>query len=221
MFCPNCGIEIAKLAKFCMSCGAQISVFPKASESKEQPHISSAAQSKTEVISDLPENMRISSSPNSLSKGISSTAKRIISLSVLGLAIVFTKMWTSTSTSNSNVFSEGDVIKAFTAANKTLPKMTDATTRFEKIKIGPGKQITQTYTATNQPGEYFDSDVTRSALLTLFSTTNCKDGALSKLSNSGFTTIIIYRGNDGVEITRLAVAPTKKLWRCSKDIPQL
>ena len=91
--------------------------------------------------------------------------------------------------------------------NANLPMMVDKETRLDTTMGGPGKRFTYFYTFP----EYGSADLDAGEVHNLLSATVpknvCGSTDMKPMFKLGVTAIYVYRGNDGVEITRLSITP--------------
>lgn len=102
---------------------------------------------------------------------------------------------------------EKTLVEVASKTNSTLPMMVDKETRLDTTMGGPGKKFSYFYTFP----AYASTDVNPSdihAYLSRNVTKNvCGSTDMKPLFQAGVTAVYIYRGNDGVEITRLNITP--------------
>lgn len=90
--------------------------------------------------------------------------------------------------------------------NKTLPRQVDQFTRMDEAKAGPGNRITWYYTLTSVTSKTVDASRIQAANSQI-TTAACGTSSTRSILADGTTVTYIYRGLDGVEITRVDVKP--------------
>ncbi len=92
-------------------------------------------------------------------------------------------------------------------ANSTLPMMVDRNTRWDTTMAGPGKNFTYFYTMPGHASADLDPVATREAIAPQVTGNVCGNKDMQVMFKAGVTAHYVYRGNDGAEVVRLAIAP--------------
>lgn len=144
-----------------------------------------------------------------------SGAYSVLSIISMSIAIVIARACSQIDANQSRDITQEQLIKAISDTNAVLPK-TVGDLRIEKAQVAQEKHVTYVNTVLSSPAAGLDPTVIRKNLLASLESENCKNGEYSRMSNGGVTQTLILRGNDGVEVVRIVIAPTTALWRCGK-----
>lgn len=91
--------------------------------------------------------------------------------------------------------------------NERLPMMVDEQTRLDSTVGGPGRTFTYIYTLPSYASADIDVENLHGVIVNTIRQQECAIPEMRKLFKKGVTANFIYRGNDGIEITRTAVTP--------------
>lgn len=91
--------------------------------------------------------------------------------------------------------------------NATLPKMVSEEIRMDTTVAGPGKQFTYFSTLTSQASSEIDAQEFYDDNAPVLTKHVCNLAEAQKLFRKGITFHYVYRGNDGVEVARIAISP--------------
>ncbi|MFZ4702549.1 MAG: hypothetical protein ACOYMG_21095 [Candidatus Methylumidiphilus sp.] len=91
--------------------------------------------------------------------------------------------------------------------NNNLPMMVDKDTRLDYTIGGSGKTFTYLYTLPSNPSTDYDRASFRAEITPIVKANVCKLTGMKPFFKAGITAFYVYRGNDGVEIARLAITP--------------
>ncbi len=72
---------------------------------------------------------------------------------------------------------------------------------------GPGKNFTYFYTMPGHSSAALDPAATREAIAPQVTGNVCGNKDMQMMFKAGVTVHYVYRGNDGVEVVRLAISP--------------
>ena len=91
--------------------------------------------------------------------------------------------------------------------NSGLPMMVDKETRLDTTLGGPGLKFMYMYTLVGYASTEVDAKAVHDALAPVVKRNVCGSTDMRPLFKIGVTAHYVYRGNDGVEITRLSLSP--------------
>ena len=100
-----------------------------------------------------------------------------------------------------------ELTKVASQINATLPMMVDKDTRLDATQGGPGKNFSYYYTLPQYASSELDPVAVKDAISPLVRSNVCGNKDMRKMFEIGVTAHYIYRGNDGVEVVRLAITP--------------
>lgn len=103
---------------------------------------------------------------------------------------------------------ETKLVQVASKLNERFPTMLDKETRIDRAVAGPGRTFTYFYTFPSHASAEFDAEALHAALEPAVRRSECAIPQMRELFEVGVTAYFIYRGNDGVEITRASVSPS-------------
>lgn len=89
--------------------------------------------------------------------------------------------------------------------NQRGPVMVSKYLRWDKTVAGPGARIAYIYTLTNLSSKQIDQARLNSNLRQRLGSAICKNEKMRPSIELGATYVYVYRGNDGVEVGRIAI----------------
>ena len=99
---------------------------------------------------------------------------------------------------------DAELVELSRKLNTSLPSMVDAETRLDQTSAALGQQCSYYYTFANHPSTNIDLGKLLATLGPLMHERVCKTPETRALLKDGVTLNYIDRGNDNVELTRLA-----------------
>jgi hypothetical protein len=103
---------------------------------------------------------------------------------------------------------EEKLVQVASKLNERFPIMLDKDTRIDTTVAGPGRTFTYFYTFPSHASDDFDPEALHAALEPAVRQSECGIPQMRELFQAGVTAYFVYRGNDGVEITRTSVSPS-------------
>lgn len=90
--------------------------------------------------------------------------------------------------------------------NKSLPKLVDPETRWDRVTSGPGQRLTYVYTLVKQEADKVDVERFNAGMLTLLRQSACSRANMQELMNNGVKLAYTYRGSDGRFVSLIELA---------------
>lgn len=99
------------------------------------------------------------------------------------------------------------LVQVASKMNERLPMMLDEQTRLDATVGGPGRTFTYLYSLPSYASTDIDGENLHGVIVDGVRQKECTSPEMRKLFEKGVTANFIYRGNDGIEITRTTVTP--------------
>lgn len=107
---------------------------------------------------------------------------------------------------SSQSIDNNELVKIADKINKQLPMMVDKETRADKVEVGSGLRLNYFYTYPNYSSREIDPNWIQANLKPDVKKNICTKEKTKVLLQLGVTSGYVYRGNNGVEITRFEIS---------------